>query len=381
MRLAAALMTIALLSVAPVTHAGQAKAGAADLAEVASTRLRHETGLALLDGAPFSGVAVTRYPGGALATRETWIAGRRHGLSIGWHENGSLAAMRRYASGEKDGVHAGWWRDGRERYRMRFENGRLQGESLEWYDNGVLSTKLAYVDGRQSGLQAGWDRSGKQRFAYAMRDGRRYGVVDSTPCAEPATAAASKSDDALPTYDDATLTPRWKADRKAGAASHRVALEGLRDQSGRAIGTPALDGRITVVNFFFTGCGNVCPVSMRLLKDTRDALRQSGISPGFISITVAPLQDSVGALADYAKRNGLDDGWRLATGDAKSIESQAKSELFSDIGTAADAARHTELVFLLDGGRRIRGVYNATQPADLKRLAEDVRVLQAAARA
>jgi protein SCO1/2 len=43
--------------------------------------------------------------------------------------------------------------------------------------------------------------------------------------------------------------------------------------------------------------------------------------------------------------------------------------------SAASPATHGETIWLIDGSRRIRGLYNGTMPLDSKRLMEDIATL------
>ena len=76
--------------------------------------------------------------------------------------------------------------------------------------------------------------------------------------------------------------------------------------------------------------------------------------------------------------SGIDSKWRLVTGQPQVIYDLSKTGFFSDLLDGRRAGTHTEKAFLLDGQRRIRGIYNATQPADMRRLKEDIQLLSAA---
>lgn len=100
-----------------------------------------------------------------------------------------------------------------------------------------------------------------------------------------------------------------------------------------------------------------------------------------ISHSVDPDTDSVPVLAAYAAVQGADpDRWRLLTGDRALIYRLARQEYFAgdSIGpsTAGTDFLHTENVILLDGKRRIRGLYNGTLRSEMDRIREDIAILK-----
>jgi protein SCO1/2 len=76
-------------------------------------------------------------------------------------------------------------------------------------------------------------------------------------------------------------------------------------------------------------------------------------------------------LSSYAQRLQLSE-WQLLTGSAEMVEQLAVQSFFAKSRLEA----HTERAYLIDSQRRIRGIYNATQRADMLRLREDIWRLQ-----
>lgn len=68
------------------------------------------------------------------------------------------------------------------------------------------------------------------------------------------------------------------------------------------------------------------------------------------------------------------------TGDREEIYALARTSYFADedlgFGKGTDDFLHTENFVLVDGQKRIRGVYNGTLPLDIRRLIEDIRLLK-----
>jgi protein SCO1/2 len=90
----------------------------------------------------------------------------------------------------------------------------------------------------------------------------------------------------------------------------------LVDQHGKRhrLYPDLLQGKVVVVNTFYTSCTNGCDVVMRLLagvREVRDVL--------FLSITSHPREDTPARLRDYADRLGARPGWYLLTGDTETV--------------------------------------------------------------
>ncbi|HEX7645578.1 MAG TPA: SCO family protein [Burkholderiaceae bacterium] len=182
--------------------------------------------------------------------------------------------------------------------------------------------------------------------------------------------------DTLPFYIKADLMPRWR-----GADGRHIEDLALIDQDGKRFDEAVFRQGPTVVNFFYSGCATVCPVSMELLDLTRKDLGSE--APNFLSISVTPLQDNPAALRAYAKKIGLPRQWHLATGVPKQVYAMAREQLLTDIETPGLDGQppHTERAMLIDTEGRIRGIYDANQAIDLMRMRYDLRRLRREERA
>jgi protein SCO1/2 len=100
-----------------------------------------------------------------------------------------------------------------------------------------------------------------------------------------------------------------------------------------------------------------------------------------LSHTVTPETDDVKKLKEYAALKGCISGkWHLLTGDKSKIYGLAKKQYFAGdsigfYGKLNDFL-HTENFILVDGKRRIRGVYNGTLPIEMDRIIEDITTLK-----
>jgi protein SCO1/2 len=184
-----------------------------------------------------------------------------------------------------------------------------------------------------------------------------------------------KTISALPFFADSTLTPVWTADP---ARIHRVGAFSLIDQGSHAVTEVNLNGRVTVVTFFYATCKDLCP---RLQSKLAAVRSKFGDEPRvqLLSISVAPEHDTAPVLAAYAKANHIaSPDWLLLTGARSEVERVERESFFANsLIVRAAGATHGETIWLLDASRRIRGVYNGTMPLDTERLETDVATLLA----
>jgi protein SCO1/2 len=185
----------------------------------------------------------------------------------------------------------------------------------------------------------------------------------------------------LPYIRSAEMTPEWLSDADASRATmHHVAAFSALNQAGRAVTERALASRVTVVQFFFAQCGDICPTTTaniaRLLRELPDSTVQ------VLSYTVAPERDSVPALRMFAAMRGVGDPrWQLLTTEKAATERLARDSYFVRLGDGktfgVDTIAHTETLVLVDGRGRLRGMYAGTLGIEMQKLREDIVALSA----
>lgn len=164
-----------------------------------------------------------------------------------------------------------------------------------------------------------------------------------------------------------------------GAPGHKILDFNLKNQTGESITLKHWEGKIVIVNFFFTSCPSICPKMTVNLKKLLDQI------PGKIplevnSITVDPKKDDVIQLNQYAARYKAPKNWNFLTGDKKEIYRLARNS-FLVVATDGDGGEndfiHSEKLILIDNLQQIRGLYDGTDESQVKLLLENVKKLYA----
>jgi protein SCO1/2 len=185
----------------------------------------------------------------------------------------------------------------------------------------------------------------------------------------------------LPYYNTADFTPIFITDTNSISlkVEHTIGNFKFTNQNNQSITQQEIVGKIHVANFFFTGCGSICPGMMDKMKKVNTSF---GDSSGvvFLSYSVTPWRDSVARLNEYAITNNINSSnWHLLTGTRNDIYELARRSYFAEeqLGFSKDSSDflHTEHVLLVDKLGRIRGIYNGTLAMDMDQLRDDVLAL------
>ena len=171
---------------------------------------------------------------------------------------------------------------------------------------------------------------------------------------------------------------------------HRVANFHLINQLGDTVSLYDLQGKLIVMDYFFTSCRSTCPVlTGNMLKMQQSFARGGDVMSApdssivqFISFSVDPETDSVERLKKYADHYGIDPGnWWLLTGNRDSIYNyafeQLKVDKFDTVPINPDFV-HTTRFVLIDKNFNVRGYYNGLDSTSLDKLSKDIGLLMLA---
>lgn len=189
-----------------------------------------------------------------------------------------------------------------------------------------------------------------------------------------------KPEETLPILNPADLNPAVVADSlERVGANHTITEFDLIDHRGVQRTKEDVEGKILVVDFFFTTCPSICKDMTSNLRKVQSAFADRE-DVQILSHTVQPLYDSVPILADYAEANGVNyDQWWLLTGDPYEINRLAFTSYFAVMeegeGWDEHSFIHTENIILVDQRGRLRGFYDGTDDIAMQQLIDDIPLL------
>lgn len=98
---------------------------------------------------------------------------------------------------------------------------------------------------------------------------------------------------------------------KRTEASYDLPDVWLTDAQGRRqrLRTVLNDGRPVMLNFIYTSCNAVCPVTSQVFAEVRERLGDDRRGVNMVSISIDPEQDTPSRLRDYAQRFGTAGTW------------------------------------------------------------------------
>ncbi|TKD67321.1 SCO family protein [Flavobacterium sp. ASW18X] len=191
---------------------------------------------------------------------------------------------------------------------------------------------------------------------------------------------ALKPENRLPVYQPNMVNPELVDSTLLDVKKyHTIADFSLTNQNGETITQDNYKDKIYVADFFFTTCPTICPIMTKNMVTVQQAILDDD-DVLLLSHTVTPQIDSVAQLKKYAREKGvLDHKWNLVTGDKKQIYQLARKSYLA-VKTDGDGGPfdmiHTENFILVDKEKRIRGFYDGTQPEEIEKLLEDLKVLK-----
>jgi protein SCO1/2 len=135
-------------------------------------------------------------------------------------------------------------------------------------------------------------------------------------------ASAAVADTPVPMNAHAVGDPQTHHPTSTGRDLQRLqadyvipAVDLVRDD-GKTVSLPAEmdDGRPVVLNFIYTSCSTICPLSSQVFAQFQRALGAKHDSVHLVSISTDPEQDSPARLRAYAQQFHAERGWDHYTG-------------------------------------------------------------------
>ncbi len=154
----------------------------------------------------------------------------------------------------------------------------------------------------------------------------------------------------------------------------------LTRENGAPFSSSALDGKVWVANCIFTSCTTVCPKLTGVMSQLQKETAADGAGIAFVSLSVDPYNDTPAALEPYARRAGADASrWAFLTGTEEALRSVIvdgmKLAMDKNGGDNLMAIAHASRFVLVDGQRRVRGLYRVEDEGVVQKMAADARRL------
>ncbi|WP_394751873.1 SCO family protein [Crenothrix sp.] len=160
-------------------------------------------------------------------------------------------------------------------------------------------------------------------------------------------------------------SPSWAAPEGSPWNGDYFTNTKLVDQDGKTVHfyDDLIKGKIVVINFIFTHCGDSCPLeTASLLRVQRLLAERMGKDIFFYSISIDPDHDTPKALKNYADNFGIGAGWRFLTGSkADTTLLRKKLGLFRDSVEASKLSDHNTSIMI---GNESTGQWMKRSPFD-----------------
>jgi protein SCO1/2 len=156
------------------------------------------------------------------------------------------------------------------------------------------------------------------------------------------------------------------------------------DERGQPFTEEALRHHPTIVNFIFTRCDTVCPITSMKMEKIQEKTFDAGQHIKLLSMSIDPTYDTPPRLTAFAQKYKADpERWRFVTGPADPIKQFVEGPFMTTMETEDPKANgipnivHRGYFFLVDGDLHIRGKYESD---DINQLDEMIRAARYLAR-
>jgi len=175
-------------------------------------------------------------------------------------------------------------------------------------------------------------------------------------------------------------TDNWK---KKSPVISTVKPFSFTTQDGKTFTEKDMEGKVCVVEYFFTTCKGICPRLNTNMKDIYEAFKDE---PDFmiISHTCDPETDSASVLKHYSDSLKVDTRkWVFLTGRKDSLYHAARNSYLLDdpknnLTDINQQFLHTQFFAVVDKSGHIRGqVYDGLKKDEIAQLKDDVKTLLA----
>ena len=137
---------------------------------------------------------------------------------------------------------------------------------------------------------------------------------------------------------------------------------------GKAFALDKYRGKVVVLEFGYTSCADVCPVSLALLKQARERLGPLGDRLQVVFVTVDPERDTAAKLKAYLEQ--FDKSFIGLTGSEEQMAAIRKAYGISATKKMVEGSKteytmgHSSYLYFIDPQGRLRALMPFGRPAD-----------------
>ena len=158
---------------------------------------------------------------------------------------------------------------------------------------------------------------------------------------------------------------------------HSVRSFNFINQDSLSVTEKTFEGKIYIVDFFFTHCPTICPkVTKQMLRIYDKYKNDERVL--LLAHSIDARNDTIGRLHEYASNLGVDSKkWHFVTGNIDSIYSIA-ADYYSIAKADKDSPGgfdHSGRLILVDKQRRVRSFCDGTDEKDVSRFMDDFDIL------
>jgi protein SCO1 len=145
----------------------------------------------------------------------------------------------------------------------------------------------------------------------------------------------------------------------------------LKTQTGRSVRfySDAMRGRVVLINFMYTGCGDACPLITAKLVQAKNELGEAfGREVRFVSMSIDPTHDRPEDLAKFARKFDAEHAeWLFLTGEEANV-----NQVLKKLGAYTDNVEDHFTGIII--GSPAQGRWKKVRPdAPSKAIAEELR--------
>ena len=142
----------------------------------------------------------------------------------------------------------------------------------------------------------------------------------------------------------------------------------LIDQDDHRVQVSQFRGKLVLLNFIYTHCTDVCPLTTAALARVQRELVHRGwwaTDVMFLTITTDPLRDTPAVLRAYATRYKADTrGWHFLTGDPRATQAVYKEYGIEMQARSGNLQDHISPTFVIDRDGVVLGAYGTNLNPD-----------------